>query len=95
MSKEELHAHAQDTTPAYVQVPQTWGGLIVWAVGKWGAGAIFCLMLIWVYQDLQTANRGMVRVVESNARAIYQMAEEIKETNRRLEELRYRQPSNP
>lgn len=85
MSRDELHQRANESTPASVVVPNTWAGLIVWAVGKWGVGAIFGLMLVWVYQDLQNANKAMVEVVRANTKAMEGMAQGINDALRHRE----------
>lgn len=89
MSKEELHQHANETTPSDVIVPNTWAGLIIWAVGKWGAGAVFAGMLIWVYTDLQKANNAWVGVVQANTEVIQQLVRAVETNNDEIKELRY------
>ena len=87
MSRDELHKHASSTTPAVVNVPNTWAGLIVWAVGKWGVGTIFMIMLGWVYLDLQEANRAMVEVVRANAVVIENLAKEVRSNGDKVDRL--------
>jgi hypothetical protein len=87
MSKDELHAIAESTTPSNVQIPQTWPGLIVWATGRFGIGIVFLILLIWVYQDFQLANRAMVDVVRANTSAIEALVTKTEETSKNVERL--------
>ena len=89
MSRDELHARASDSTPTEVTIPNSWAGLIVWAVGKWGAGAIFACMLVWVYTDLQKANASWVGVVRANTEVIQQLVRAVEANNDEIRELRY------
>ena len=95
MSKDQLHALANDDAPEAIQVPNTWPALIVWAVGRFGVGVIFAFMLAYVYQDLQHANRAMVEVVRANAQAIQSLASETGETNRKIETIERHISRNP
>lgn len=95
MSKDELHAHAQQSTPDFVQIPNSWAGLMFWAVGKWGVGAIFMGMVWFLYTDLKAANERFAKLTEANVAAITALAQRIdsghekigdmKETIRRIE----------
>jgi Na+-transporting methylmalonyl-CoA/oxaloacetate decarboxylase gamma subunit len=87
MSKDELHTIAESSTPAHVSIPQTWPGLIVWAVARFGIGIVFLVLLIWVYQDLQLANRAMVDVVRANTAAIEALVRKTEETSKSVERL--------
>jgi Na+-transporting methylmalonyl-CoA/oxaloacetate decarboxylase gamma subunit len=87
MSKEELHTIAESSTPANVTIPQTWPGLIVWAIARFGIGVVFLVLLIWVYQDLQLANRAMVDVVRANTTAIEALVRKTDETSKSVERL--------
>jgi hypothetical protein len=87
MSRDQLHEIANGDAPQSVCVPNSWPALIVWAFGRFGVGVIFALMLIYVYQDLQTTHRAMVQVVQANATAIHSLARETGETNRKIEDI--------
>lgn len=58
MSQNELHQLAQADTPSAVYVPNTWAGLITWAVTKFGVGVMFAAVFAWwlmtVYADLRS-----------------------------------------
>lgn len=64
MSKDDIHEVASKDTPAGVEVPNTVGGLIMWAVGRFGGSAIIAIAaayaLIRIYTDMQVQNAQMV-----------------------------------
>lgn len=57
MSQDELHRIANADTPEPVQVPNTWQGLIVWALAKFGSGIVVAGVFGWgivhVYADMR------------------------------------------
>ena len=87
MSREYLHAAAQADTPAAVQVPNSWPALVVWAVGKWGVGAIFLALLIPVYLDLKQSNERFAEIASSTARAVDALAIKIETCNTTIQRL--------
>jgi len=87
MSREDLHAVAEQTTPASVTVPSTWGGLIVWAVGKWGAGAVFLVLLVPVYQDLKASNNRLADISNKNVQVLEALANKIEASNQAVTRL--------
>ena len=87
MSKEELHAAAEASTPAYVNVPQTWGGLAVWAVGKWGVGAVFLMLLVPVYLDLKASNAQLAQISTANVQVLTALAQQVEATNQAVQRL--------
>jgi len=95
MSRDQLHSIASQDAPDNVEVPNTWPGIVVWAVGKFGTGIIFAFMLIYVYQDLQAANKAMVDVVRANTQAIQSLANQTGETNRKIENIERYVSRNP
>ena len=87
MSKDELNKIANDTTPTGVSVPSTWGGLIVWAAGKWGVGIIFLVMLIPVYNDLKESNKAIAELSRANVQVLTALAQKIDDSNARITRL--------
>lgn len=83
MSKEELHEIATQTTPEHVNIPETWGGLIVWAVGKWGVGVVFAAMLVPVYTDLKASNQQLADISKANVSVLMGLAQKIESSNER------------
>lgn len=81
MSKEEIRTTASQTLPAGVQIPASWGGLIVWAVGKWGTGAVFLCLLVPVYMDLKASNERFAEIAQASARATDALATKIEISN--------------
>lgn len=89
MSLEELHETAQKSTPQEISVPQTWGGLIVWAVGKWGVGIVFLGLLVPVYQDLKASNHQLAEISRANVEILTTLSREVAQHGdglRRLED---------
>jgi len=87
MSKEELHELAVSTTPETVNVPATWGGLIVWAAGKWGVGIVFAAMLVPVYTDLKESNKQIAELSRANVQVLTALAQKIDDSNTRITRL--------
>lgn len=87
MSLDELHQAAQQSTPPDVTVPQTWGGIIVWALGKWGIGIVFLALLVPVYQDLKTSNSHLASISTNNVRVLEALASKIEASNTAIQRL--------
>lgn len=87
MSKEEIHSIAESLTPPSVSVPQTWGGIIVWALGKWGIGVVFLALLVPVYQDLKTSNSQLAVISTNNVRVLEALAAKIEASNHAVQRL--------
>jgi hypothetical protein len=99
MSKDDLHALAESTTPPDINVPSTWGGIIIWALGKWGIGIVFLGLLVPVYQDLKFSNAQLASISSSNVRVLEALAAKIEASNvavQRLDDaLRRLEATNP
>ena len=87
MSISDLHETAQASTPEGVNIPQTWGGLIVWAVGKWGVGVVFLMLLIPVYQDLKASNQQLAEISRANVTILTSLAQNVEATNQNIQRL--------
>ena len=87
MSLEEIHETAQRTTPAEVDVPKSWCGLIVWAATKWGIGVVFGAMLVPVYQDLREANSQLLAITRANVAAMQSLSSAVERQTREIEKL--------
>jgi hypothetical protein len=72
MSTNDLHEIAQSDTPADVEVPKTLNGLIIWAVGRFGSGAVIGILCViglkTVYEDSKATNKQLLTVMEENVR---------------------------
>lgn len=64
MSQDEIHDVAKRDTPEGIQVPNTFAGLVTWAVGRFGGSAIIAggaaYALIKIYTDMQVQSVQMV-----------------------------------
>lgn len=73
MSKEDLAAVANATSPAEVEIPNTWQALIVWSVAKFGTGILMAAVLgvatVRVYEDLTILNNRVLSAFEAQTRA--------------------------
>ena len=88
MSRDEIHSFAENDTPAQIEIPNTWYGLIVWAVGRFGIGVVFTGLLAYgiavVYQDgrqdqtqLLDAYNNNTEVMSRVSVTIEQMAKQV------------------
>jgi hypothetical protein len=84
---DHLHSLANQTTPAEVTVPHTWGGLIVWAAGKWGVGIVFLVLLVPVYQDLKESNKRVADITQANVQVLTALAAKIESTNAHVQRI--------
>lgn len=75
---DTLHAVAQADTPSNVDVPKTPMGLAIWAIGKFGGGAIMAVAAIYglqtVYADLKQTHEKLIGIVEKRSEADLKLA---------------------
>jgi len=93
MSQTELHSIANSTTPDYIQVPNTFVGLLVWATAKFGLGIVGVGLLGFavteVYSDLTDLNNRVLLAFEKQteaATANKEAVEQVAETLKRIED---------
>jgi hypothetical protein len=84
---DQLHTLATNSTPQSVEVPKTYAGLIVWAVGKWGIGIVFAAFLVPVYQDLKASNQRVADITQASVQAITALASKIESTNAHVQRI--------
>jgi hypothetical protein len=84
---DQLHTIATNSTPQSVEVPKTYAGLIVWAVGKWGIGIVFAAFLVPVYQDLKASNQRVADITQASVQAITALASKIESTNAHVQRI--------
>lgn len=89
-SKESLHDFAQSLAPSPDGIRPTWPSIIAALLTHLGPGAIFIIMLVGVYLDLQAANHAMVDVVKSNTEVIERMLGSMESTQRAIERIESR-----
>lgn len=70
MTLKAAHGIAQSNTPSGVEVPHTWTGIVVWAVGKFGIGIIGFIAIVPLYLDLKASNERFAKITEANIQAI-------------------------
>jgi hypothetical protein len=97
MSKDELHSIAVADTPSEIVIPNTWQGLIVWAVARFGVGlivaAVFCYGIITIYADMRTDRSQLMDAYRDNTRCIESFANKLTEQTKAIEEAHRR--ANP
>jgi hypothetical protein len=93
MSQDELHSIATHDTPEPIHVPNTWQGLIVWALARFGVGiavaGVFGWGIVHVYTDMRSdreqlleAYRDAIHVMESVAQKLDAQTEAIEDLRR-------------
>jgi hypothetical protein len=87
MTTENFHQMAVATTPENVDIPKSYTGLIVWAVGKWGIGVVFALFLVPVYQDLKASNQRLADISKANVEVLTALAQKIESTNQQMQRI--------
>lgn len=74
MSQDELHSIAHADTPHDVEVPNTWQGLIVWAIARFGIGilvaGVFGFATKEIYADMRADRLQLMDAYRDNTRAI-------------------------
>jgi hypothetical protein len=84
---EQLRKIAKESTPENVEVPNTYTGLLVWAVGKWGIGVVFAAFLIPVYQDLKESNQRLADISQANVQVLTALAQKVELTSHIVQRL--------
>ena len=68
-----MHSLAQADTPAIVDVPNTWSGLLIWAVGRFGSGILIAALcvagIVKVYGDLKEQNQVLITLIKEQTAA--------------------------
>lgn len=94
MSKDELHSIATADTPEAIQIPNTWQGLIVWAIARFGVGlivaAVFCYGIVVIYGDMRVDRTQLMDAYRDNTRAIEQFGSRMQEQTKAIEEAHRR-----
>lgn len=98
MSKNELHALANATTPDDVAVPGTWPALIAWMLGKFGIGigvaCVFGWFTIRIYADLQSQNTRILDAFQQQTLTNSEHIHAIRELAVSIESLQRRSPAS-
>lgn len=94
MSQDELHRIANHDTPEAIQVPNTWQGLVVWALARFGVGiavaGVFGWGIVHVYTDMRSdreqlldAYKDAIQVMQSVATKLDAQTDAIEDLSRR------------
>lgn len=91
MSQDELHDLAQRDTPSKIEVPNTWQGLIVWGVARFGSGiviaAVFGLATMEVYQDMREDRHELAEAYREATRVMQDVALRLEDQTQAIEKL--------
>ena len=91
MSTTSLHNFAQQDTPNVVDVPKSWRGLIVWAVGRFGGGILMAMACGWalmrVYDDHALQTRQLMTILEQRARVDAEMTLAVNQLRSAVQEV--------
>lgn len=94
MSQDELHHIAQTESPRDVEVPNTWQGLVVWAIAKFGVGIAIAGVFGWattiVYNDLRTSRDQLMEAYRDNTRVMETFNRQLDELERTIDEAHRR-----
>ena len=74
MSQDEIHSIATSDSPRGIEIPNTWQGLIVWAIARFGVGiivaAVFAYATKEIYTDMRADRLVLLEAYRDNTRAI-------------------------
>ena len=79
---------ANKNTPENIVVPNSLWGIVAWAMGRWGVGAVFMAMVYFLYLDLRESNKQFSKLVEANTAAIAMFAKEANEGHAKVEAMK-------
>lgn len=90
MSKDELHNIAQFDAPQSVHVPNTWHGLVVWLVARFGVGmlvaAVFGYSTSVIYEDMRTDRQHLLDAFRENTRVVELFTSKMNELSKSIEQ---------
>ena len=83
---------ANADTPSTVQVPDTWTGIIIWAVGRFGSGiimaAVFAYAAWMVYKDDHLLIDRVMSAFEARSKTDSELAAALTGLTRQLADMR-------
>ena len=86
-----LHSIAQNDTPGTVEVPVSWAGLTLWAIGRFGGGVIIAIFAIYAWRDSNEQNKqltdNVVKAYITQAAVQAQTVASLSDLSRALERL--------
>jgi hypothetical protein len=95
MSRDELHQLAQNDTPAAVEVPKSFNGLVIWALARFGGGAIFAVACFWVYKDMRADRAELFNAYRENIEVMRDFKASLETQTREIAEIRRNYPTRP
>lgn len=79
MTRKVAHRFASDDTPGRVSVPDSWPGIIMWALGRHGPIVLFVVSTWFLYQDNKANNAQILEVAKAqiavNAQVVTQLTD--------------------
>lgn len=72
---KQFHQHAQEDTPSKVPVPESWPGIIMWALGRHGPIVLFVFSTWLLYNDNK---ENQAQIYKDNRESQAQMMEVAK-----------------
>ncbi len=86
-----LHRIAQSDTPQMVDVPETWSGLIVWALGRFGGIVVATAFLAYAWHDGNESHKRqterLITLLENKARTDTELATALKGLSVAIDEV--------
>ena len=83
MSQDELHNVAAADSPNGVEIPNTWQGLIVWAIARFGVGifvaCVFGYATKEIYTDMRADRLQLLDAYRDNTQAIQGFSSKVDE----------------
>lgn len=92
MSTDTVHTVAQRDTPDWVDVPNNWRGLLIWAVVRFGPGMLFAVIMGWflsvVYTDQKVTSERLLVLLEARAVSDVKLADAMSQLSRAVDDLK-------
>jgi cell division protein FtsB len=92
MSQDELHSIATTDTPEAIQVPNTWQGLIVWALARFGVGiavaGVFGWGIVHVYTDMRSDRQELLEAYRDAIHVMQAVTQKLEAQTDAIEDLR-------
>ena len=51
---------AQSDTPAEIVVPNTWSGIVIWAIGRFGVGVLMAAVFAYGLREVYADNKSLI-----------------------------------
>jgi cell division protein FtsB len=91
MSQDELHHIASRDTPDQIDVPNTWQGLVVWALARFGVGiavaAVFGWGIVHVYADMRADREQLLDAYKDAITVMQSVAAKLEAQTEAIEDI--------